>query len=151
MPNRLVVLDEQEYRELATVSHTAIVSYKYSYFDSRQELRITRRDAPPLRLRANGKLLEPGDFAGMVRAFEASIAAQPGSSAIIREKTFFEKRISTWLLGGLTLGALGLVWMVTTRPQPVRWGSLVSLLVYYLLYVALWWMARAQRRESENN
>ena len=147
MPDRLLVLDEQQYQEIAAVPHAAMTAYKYSHFDGRQELRITRRDAPPLYLRVNGKLVEPGDFTGLVQAFEAKLASYPTDSGVKREKTFFEKPISTWLLLVLTLGLLAAGGLLITRPLPARWGRLVGLPAYYLLYIALWWAARARRRE----
>ena len=132
-----------------TVRFADLVAYRCSLYEQDKTLRLTQRDAPVLKLRTPGIFAKSGDFVGMVVAFEQAAAAAPNANGaqVHREKSFFEKPISTYLLVLVTLllGAMGLSILQGKRPMQ---GSLISAVGVYVTYAAAWWVAAKRRNQA---
>ncbi len=136
-------------RELLVIPYDTIRAYRYQSFNDAEELRITLTNNERLKIRSNSKLTKVGDFAGMVAAFATKLTQQQEEGVIpvvTREKSFFEKSISTWLLVAMTV----LIGMVTfdllTGTHTKRPGSLLMVYSNYLIYLGAWLAASARRK-----
>ncbi|TFZ67787.1 hypothetical protein E4631_07415 [Hymenobacter sp. UV11] len=138
-------------KELLVVPYDTIKAYRYQSFNDAEELRITLKNNERLKIRSNSKLTKVGDFSGMVAAFEAQLTQRQDLGAIeavTREKSFFEKKISTWLLVAMTvlIGMLTVDLMTGTHSK--RPGSLFMVYGNYLIYLGAWIAASARRKEA---
>lgn len=129
-----------------TVRLGDITTYRYYNVNNTEELRLNRAGMSPLKLRSAGILADGSNLAALVAAFEQAIEAvpQPAGLGVRRERTFFEKPISTYLLGLFTLLFAALAWEIVSGALPVR-GSLFTALGSYVTYVAAWRLAAARR------
>ncbi|GAB3650363.1 hypothetical protein GCM10027594_25610 [Hymenobacter agri] len=149
-PDRLTIMPQTS--EETQVLFSEIMAYRASSFNGAEELRLTLKDASKLKINVSSRLYDNKDFDGMVQAFETAVGmhqtqlGQP--AAVVRERTFFEKPISTIVLVLFTAGMVWAVWMIATSPRPVR-GSTFSALGSYLVYVGAWWAARERRNEKQ--
>ena len=145
-PTELRVEDlRPEPRLSQTVRLADITTYLYSNFNNTEELRLNRADAPPLKLRSTGALAKYGDFGALLAAFEQAMGAAPHpfGEATRREKSFFEKPISTYLLVVFTLVIAGLA-LTLTRGGGVH-GNVFGVAGAYFAYVVAWRAAAARR------
>jgi hypothetical protein len=156
VPARLTITPTQlrveDLRPVPRLSHTLpladIATYRYSNYNEVQELRLLPVAAPLLKLRSAGMVAPAGDFAGMLAAFEQAIGAlpNPANMASRREKSFFEKPISTYLLVLFTLLLAGAGWLIFTSGRALK-GNMLGVLGTYLAYLAAW-RAAAERRKA---
>ena len=141
-----------------------ITSYQYSIYDGGKQLRLKYRDSTIVKLSDKSQ-----EFATMVREFEMALARhqQPITTSLlssekagddimgipnsaesphntIREKTFFEKRISTILMAIMSVVIVWLTCSVLLSSRPIK-GSLFLAYSGYISYATIWWIARKQR------
>ncbi|OGX88162.1 hypothetical protein BEN48_10060 [Hymenobacter glacialis] len=141
-----------------------IASYQYSVYRGGKQLRLKLRDSTVVNLSDKSQR-----FATMVGEFETALALhqQPLTTSLlssekagddimgipsyaesphttIREKTFFEKRISTVLMAILSVVMVLLTCSVLLSSRPVK-GSLFLAYSGYISYATTWWIARKQR------
>jgi hypothetical protein len=142
------VVDEN--RELLAIPYETISAYRYQSFNDAEELRIILKNDERLKIRSNSKLTKVGDFAGMVAAFETQLTQQQAAGTIApvtRQKSFFEKKISTWLLVVLTVLIGALTFDLLTGTHTKRLGSLFVVYGNYLIYLGAWLAASTRRKE----
>jgi hypothetical protein len=136
--------------EETRVPFAQIVAYRASSFNGAETLRLTLKDERKLQVKINSRLYEGQDFSGMVAAFEAAVGnfQQLAGPAVVvrRERNFFEKPLSTLLLGLLTAGLAWAVWAIVSKALPVK-GNMFALLSSYLAYFAAWYAARERRNQ----
>lgn len=148
-PARLQIEDlRPEPRLSQTLRLADIITYRYSSYNNTEELRLNLPDAPPLKLRSAGALAKSGDFRGMLAAFEQAMneAPSPTGVATRRERSFFEKPVSTYLLVVFTvvIGIVGVAIFTSHRPLQ---GNLLGVIGTYVAYVVAW-RAAAPRRNA---
>lgn len=147
-PDRLLVLKTQTSEE-TQVPYAEIASYRAMSFNNRDELRLTLKDGSRCKVAVSSQLYGEQPFAAMVVAFEQAIGTyQPpdgAAQAVVRERTFFEKPISTFVLVALTAFLVFAVWVVLTSDRPARLGGQIGALSAYAAYVAAWLAARERR------
>ncbi|MGI4871975.1 MAG: hypothetical protein ACRYFX_12455 [Janthinobacterium lividum] len=145
-PTELRVEDlRPEPRLSQTVRLADVTTYLYSSYNNTKELRLNRADAPPLRLRSTG-LAKTNGFAPLLAAFEQAIGATPNPTGVAarREKSFFEKPISTYLLVVFTLVVAGAFFAVFTSKGRVH-GNVFGGIGAYVAYVVAWRAAAVRR------
>jgi hypothetical protein len=143
-----IVVTEGTY-ELLHVPFIAIASYRYQSVNDLEELRITLENGEKLKIRSNSKLTKIGNFAGMVDAFESQLTQQQATGALAtirREKSFFEKSISTWLLVAMSILLAWLTLDLMTSAHVKRPASLFMVYGNYLIYLGAWLAASARRK-----
>lgn len=131
------------------VTYADITAYRFSDYNQTQELRLTLKNAEQIKISVNSQLHNNQGIAELLQEFEHRLAVhqelQPEQAPVAqREKSFFEKPISTVLLGLISAVMAWLTWMVFTSPQPVK-GSVFTSYAFYLSYVAAWYAARERR------
>ncbi|WP_223650183.1 hypothetical protein [Hymenobacter psoromatis] len=135
-----------EPRLTQTLRLADISTYRYSNFNNTEELRLNRADAPPLKLRGAGALAKGTDLSTLLAAFEQAMGAAPNPTgvAVRREKSFFEKTVSTYLLVLFTLviGALALA--IFGSGGRIH-GNVFGGIGAYVAYVVAWRAAAARR------
>jgi hypothetical protein len=158
----LSVRDLQQDRLTLIVRYVDIASYRYQSFNGADELRMTLHTGSRVFIKANFNLAKVGDFAGMVRDFEHHLAIPPVGTklgalldeepkasptpSIVREKSFFEKPISTVGLVAFTV-LLGLtIERIVVGSLPFR-GNFLVVGGIYISYLAAWLAAAKQRRQ----
>lgn len=148
-PDRLLVLKTRASEEVQ-VSYSQIAAYRASSFNGNEELRLTLKDGSRQKVVINSRLYGEQPFGAMVAAFEAALGAYPQPAglehAVVREPTFFEKPISTFMLVAFTAFLVWAAWILLTDDRPVRGGSLIGALGGYAVYVAAWLAARKRRK-----
>jgi hypothetical protein len=85
----------------------------------------------------------------MVAAFESQLTQQQATGTfaeIRREKSFFEKSISTWLLVVISALLGWLTFDLLTGTHVKRPGSLFMVYSNYLVYLGAWLAASARRK-----
>ena len=138
-------------RELLAIPYDTISSYRYQSFNDAEELRITLKNNERLKIQSNSKLTKVGNFPSMVAAFENRLTQQQEGgviAAVTREKSFFEKKISTWLLVVMTvlIGAVTFDLLIGTHSK--RPSSLFMVYGNYLIYIGAWLAASARRKAA---
>ncbi|AMR26729.1 hypothetical protein A0257_06140 [Hymenobacter psoromatis] len=146
-PNELRIEDlRPEPRLTQTLRLADISTYRYSNFNNTEELRLNRADAPPLKLRGAGALAKGADLSALLAAFEQAMGAAPNPTgvAVRREKSFFERPVSTYLLVIFTLiiGALALA--IFGNGGGIH-GNVSGVIGGYAAYVVAWRAAAARR------
>jgi len=146
-PDSLTVLDRPT-GQSRRVAFADIASYRFSAFNGAEELRIKLLDGSKHKIGINTNLHDDQSLTELVQAFEAALALhRPAGQegAVIREKTFFEKKISTVIL--IVFGAFmaWAVWMIIESDKPIR-GNMFTALASFIAYVVAWYRAREQRR-----
>ena len=140
----------EDLRPEPRLSHTLrladITTYRYSNYNNTEELRLNRADAPPLRLRSTGALGSSSVLGSLLAAFEQAMRAAPDPTGVAtrREKSFFEKTISTYLLVVFTLALAAMLLAVFAAEQPIR-GNWIVFISSYVAYVVAWRAAAARR------
>jgi hypothetical protein len=121
-----------------------ILAYRYSSYNNEEMLRLKLRDGTLVRLVV---FYGGQNFEGMAQQFEEVFKKYQranGIAAVLREKTFFEKPVSTVML--LLFGALiALVaWQATASHKPLD-GAFLTGLGSFIGYLAAWFAARERR------
>lgn len=124
-----------------------VTAYRYGAFQQTEELRLSRVAAAPLKLQSASNYAANPNFGAMVAAFEQAAAAmsQPAELAIRRKKSFFEKRIATYLFVAFTLLLLAAGYKIFSSDRPLRGGNVLGVLGGYLAYLAAWRAASSRR------
>lgn len=138
-------------RELLVIPYDTISAYRYQSFNDAEELRITLKSNERLKIRSNSKLTKIGDFSGMVAAFETQLTQQQEEGvipAVTREKGFFEKKVSTWLLVVMTVLIGAVTFDLLTGTHSKRPSSLFIVYGNYLVYLGAWLAASARRKAA---
>ncbi|WP_345122026.1 hypothetical protein [Hymenobacter antarcticus] len=147
----LTILDRKS-GESQRVLFGDVVAYQHSDFNNVERLRIKLKNGTKQKIIINTKLHSDQQLGRMVRAFETALAAhqqQVGDAkTALREKTFFEKPISTVVMVLLSTGAAWLVWDVFTSGRPVKWGSLLLISGNFVVYLGAWLAASGKRRQE---
>jgi Na+/H+-translocating membrane pyrophosphatase len=147
---------------LLTVAYATIASYRYQSFNGTEELRLTLRNTGRVSVKANSTLANVGDFASMAQDFERQIVAmtaamevgqlasggEQADSAIrtVREKSFFEKPVSTICLVVFTAMLVLVAKQLITGTLPFK-GIFLVVGGIYLSYLAAWLAASKQRKQ----
>ncbi|ALW86847.1 hypothetical protein AUC43_18250 [Hymenobacter sedentarius] len=146
--DNITVLDQHS-EELRHIVFADISSYRFSAFNGAEELRMKLKDGTKQKIGINTNLYGEQSLDELVREFEAALALhQPTAGqedAIMREKTFFEKKISTVVF--VLFGALiaWVVWMITMSEKPIH-GNMLTGFASFIAYAVAWHRARERRR-----
>jgi len=149
-PTQLLIEDLRPAPRLSRALPLAdIAAYRYSNYNDVRELRLSLTAAPVLKLRSTGMMAPAGDFEGMLATFEQAISALPNPAGLAsrREKSFFEKPVSTYLLVVFTLVLAGAGWLLVTSNRPLK-GNMLGVLGSYLAYLAAWRAAAGRRNAA---
>lgn len=150
-PDRLTIFTPHSGEE-TQVPFADLAAYRASSYNGAEALRLTLHDARRLHVKINSRLYDGQDFGGMVAAFETAVGrfrADAGPAvAVRRERSFFEKPVSTVVWAVFTAFLVGTGWVIVTGPHPVK-GSLFMALGSYLSYSAAWYSARARRNQPD--
>lgn len=125
-----------------------IAAYRYSSFNSNEELRLTLRDGTKMKYVVSDFFHGSPNFANMVRHLEAVLENyqdEEEKPAVLREKTFFEKPISTVVLVAFVAVMAWMTWKVMTNSKTVP-GSFFSSYGFLVAYLAAWYAGREHRR-----
>ena len=146
--DRLVVLNRRTGVE-QHVPFTAIASYRFLAFNGAEELRLKLKDDSKVKIGISTQLHSEQDLTELVREFEAALGQhqqdQP-SPASLREKTFFEKPMSTVLLGLMAVPLAVMTWFIILDPSTVK-GSTFMGYSGFIAYLVAWYAARERRRQ----
>ncbi|GAB2865060.1 hypothetical protein [Hymenobacter ruber] len=129
----------------------SIIAYRHSTYNSDDILRLKMRDGTRTRL-VISDFFHGGQsphFAAMVTALETAIAKQSPSDeqpVALREKTLFEKPISTILLAPFAATMVWMTWEQMHRHHIS--GSFFSAWGIFGAYLVAWLAAREQRNEK---
>ena len=135
------------------VRYDEIVTYRYMAYNGAQELRLRMKDGSKQKIGINNNLHSDQDLGTLVSEFEAALTLRqqdqtaPNSQALsgpLREKTFFEKPISTIVFILLAAGMGYLLWIIVAEEKPVR-GSLFTAAASFIAYFVAWYAARERR------
>ena len=147
-PDQLLIAKPRTGEE-TQVPYAQLASYRASSFNGNDELRLTLADGRRVKVAVSTQLYGEQPFGEMVAAFEAAIGAHPrpagAAQPVVRERSFFEKPISTYLLVVFTAFLAGAVWLLVTNDRPARGGSLIGVIGSYVAYIAAWLAARERR------
>ena len=147
-PDQLLLLKTQTGEE-TQVSYAQLAAYRASSFNGNEELRLTLADGSRVKVAVSTQLYGEQPFGEMVAAFEAAVGAYPrpadAAQPVVRERSFFEKPVSTYLLVVFTVFLAATVWLLITSDRSVRGGSLIGAVGSYMAYVAAWLAARERR------
>lgn len=128
-----------------------ITTYRHSTYNSDDILRLKMRDGTRTKLVVSGFFHsgQSEEFAKMVFALETALAhnSRIDGQPALREKTLFEKPISTLLLVLFAAMMIWMSWEQHTQHKRVS-GSLISLWGFFSAYVAAWLVARNRRNEN---
>ena len=130
----------------------AIAAYRHSSYNSDNILRLTLRDGTRTRLVVSGRFHggQEAHFAAMVRRLEAALGKYQelhGETEVLREKTFFEKTISTVLLFVLAAVMAEILWQVVINNKPVNSSFFMSS-GFFVSYLVAWHAGRSRRQAS---
>ncbi|MGY3090970.1 hypothetical protein ACVWYF_004034 [Hymenobacter sp. UYAg731] len=129
----------------------SITAYRHSTYNSDDILRLKMRDGTRTRL-VISEFFHGGQsthFAAMVTALETVLAKQPSldeQPVALREKTLFEKPISTVLLGPFAALMVWMTWEQMHRHHTS--GSFFSAWGIFSAYLIAWFAARERRNEK---
>jgi hypothetical protein len=70
-----------------------------------------------------------------------------GHSEVLREKTFFEKPISTFILFVYAAAIAAMLWQVFIHDKPFK-GSYFTSIGFFIAYLVAWLAGREKRREA---
>ncbi|MBJ6110310.1 hypothetical protein JAO73_14900 [Hymenobacter sp. BT523] len=147
--NGLAVLN-QKTGETRLMRFSEIAAYRFTDFNNAEQFRVTSTDGTKLKIAINTKLSNGQSICRIVEAFEAELGVyqiQAGEiRPTLREKTFFEKPISTAVMALLFIGLAWLLWSVFTSAKPVKWGSLFLVCGNVLIYFSAWLAASGKRK-----
>lgn len=144
--DKLLIENKQANTE-RTILFTDISTYRHYAYNGAEELRFKLTDGSVQKLSV-GNMHNDHGFASMVDCFEAASQARAASgkgSVPLRQKTFFEKRISTLLLVPVSIAMGYILWAVFVQGKLVN-GSLYTSLGGFIAYLAAWYAAREKRR-----
>ena len=136
LADRLVIYKPKLQQELI-VFYGEILTYKYGSPNGNVSLRLRLNDGHYVELKTDYAYDHTAGFRAMVQAFEVATGIIPPAHStgvahpafsIGREKTFFEKPLSTLLLVALVAGFVWLGWSLVSQDRP---------LTYLLAYVSL--------------
>ena len=149
--DRLTIVNQKSTQQRELPFET-IAAYRAVDFNSMADLRLTLTDGQRLTLHANGYLHSQQDFGGMVRAFEQAVRQQQRHKradilTIVREKTLFEKPLSTYLLVPFIAVMVWTTWDQHVHHRHVS-SSLYSAWGIFSAYVAAWLTSRERRIEK---
>ena len=132
-----------------TILFGSLLSYRYETFNGRLVLCFRLINSRKVKMVAHDMFGKVGDFTGLVQAVEQAVKQYRGHNtlAIIREKGFFEKRISTVILVAVTLLYGCLIWKIIHQVLPIR-GSMITGLGIYIAYLGAW-LAASKRRNQK--
>ncbi|WP_426061991.1 hypothetical protein [Hymenobacter sp. B1770] len=144
--DKLLVQDLTTGRE-RDVHYDNIVSYQHSEFDGVELLRIKLKDGSKERIGIND-MHKHQTLSPLLKEFEAALAihqrASNGAAKVVREKTFFEKSISTVLLVMLSGLMAWVTWMIFTSDKPLG-ADILGCYASFIAYAMAWCNARVQR------
>ena len=152
----LVVISPREVRVLnrrtgleKQVPLAEIVSYQHVLTAEAMGLHLRLKNGQKVQLGTNTTLYGEQDFDTMVGEFERALDRQRQplgeAAATLREKTFFEKRISTIIMAGFSaLLAVTVVYGLITQ-KPLKASSFTGIAAY-IGYATSWYAARKQRQ-----
>ena len=152
--DRLLVLNRKTGIE-KEVEFVSIESYQFIDFNNEATLRLKLVDGRKMKLQVNGLLHRGQNLAGLVQAFEAALRQQvaivsgaKNPVVAMRERTFFEKPVSTVLL---LLFASLLSWMAWEQHVHHRHvsGGMFSLWGIFSTYLAAWLVGWKRRNPNE--
>jgi len=131
------------------IAYADITAYRFSNYNQTEELRLTLKNAGKIKISVNSQLHNNQGLAELMHEFEHRLAAHQElqadqAPATLREKSFFEKPLSTVLLAILSAAILYLAWMMYRSPKPIQ-GNAITSIGFYLTYVAAWYAARERR------
>ena len=143
--NRLTIMN-QKTKQQRELPFEVIAAYRAVDFNGMADLRLKLIDGQKLTLHANSYLHSEQNFAGMVKAFEQAVRRQQGrkGTTIVRERTLFEKPLSTFLLVPFAALMVWVSWNQHAHHRHVS-VSLYSLWGIFSAYVVAWFSGRAQR------
>ncbi|WP_152560150.1 hypothetical protein [Hymenobacter sp. IS2118] len=161
--NGIIVLNKNSGEE-RRVLFSDIASYKYSVYSGGKNLRIKRKDFTSFNLSDKSE-----QFAAMVQEFETAITLYQQKTtvsltalekvgdavenkqvdgnvlSVLREKAFFEKKISTVVMTMMSLALVLLTCSLFVSSRPIK-GSMFLAYSGYVSYATTWWITRNQRR-----
>ena len=150
-PDRLTIYLPRSGEE-TPVPFAQLAAYRASRYNGAEALRLTLKDGRKMQIKINNQLHNGQDFAGMVAAFEAALGhyqqASGPAAAVQRERSFFEKPVSSWVFGAFTAALAWVGWFLATGPHPVK-SSLFVALGSYISYATAWHGARARRNQPD--
>jgi hypothetical protein len=132
------------------IPYDNIATYRFVDFNYTAELRLKLVDGSKRNLWIHTLFHDEQLLRQVVYSFEDAISSYQSQNIIgevcvaVREKTFFEKSISTFLLGPLTFFMIWVTWENSTNQQHTS-GSFFSLWGTFCAYIAAWIAARARR------
>lgn len=127
----------------------AIAAYRHSSYNSDDILRLTWRDGTRTKLVVSGTFHggQAACFGAMVGQLEAALEKYSGReehSTAVREKTFFEKPVSTVVLVAFAAIMAFVIWQVIIDHKPIR-GSFFASIGSFITYVLAWYAGRGKR------
>jgi len=139
---------------IVIIPFSDVLNYKYSLQRDREELLFTlvsgrAKVKKKVKISSNTLFGSIGDFSGLVRAIEqaASRYHQQYPTAMVRGKSFFEKRIATVLLVVTPVMFILAVIKMVHDNRPVQ-GDMLIAVGAYTTYSGLWYAARKRRNEA---
>lgn len=131
-----------------------IAAYRFTDFNNDVNLRLKLTDGSKMTFQVNELLHGGQNLAGLVQAFEAALSQHAASASeteaaivTVREKTLFEKPISTVLLVLFTGFMAWVTWQQHAQHRPVS-SSVFSLWGIYSAYLVAWLFGRERRNEK---
>jgi len=131
-----------------------IVAYRFIDFNNETTLRLRMTDGSKMKFQINDVLHGGQNLAELVQAFEAALSqyaathSETNASGIaIRERTFFEKPISTFLLV-LFAGLIGCMTWDRYVHHRASSSSMFSLWGIFSAYLVAWLVGRERRKQK---
>ena len=127
-----------------------VVSYKYKSLRDREELCFKLIDHwRQKKISANKLFGSIGNFTELVNAVEYATAEYRSQhvALMVRERSFFEKRISTILLVFATIFISWLILKLVYEGLPAKGNPLIALGAY-ITYLGTWFAARERRNQK---
>ena len=123
-----------------------VVSYRFKVDNGVWQLHFKLFSGGTVKLQTNYIFGEVESFIEMAQAVgqAASVYQRQIPAAMLREKGFFEKSISTVILTVYT-GISGLIIGIEIHRSSTSWAAVVQITGIYLLYLYLWYRDRKQR------
>ena len=146
--NGQLLVQRLDTEKVTTISFADVASYRYTSFNNATELRFKMLSGAKEVIKANNFFGEIGDFIGLDVAIEQVSAQLHHQNPLVmtREKSFFEKPVSTYFLVIITIIVGVLIWSIAHSNRPIR-GNLFTGLGGYISYLAAW-LAAAERRKQ---
>lgn len=127
-----------------------LAAYRFSAFNGAEKLRLSTRDGRRLTLAVNTQMHEDQSLMELVGEFEAALELHRErngeAGGPVREKSFFEQKISTLVLVLFTAALVLLTVLLVMSDKPVR-GNVFGGYVLYIAYLVAWYAARERRSQ----